>query len=116
MSLHGRLARLPVAPPVRRLVAQARELAAEASTAFRAVWRRSLQVRVVISTLALSAAVVVVLGLVLQTQIAARLLQTKMSDTLARAEAGRSCSSATWPASTRPRRRAGRARTTPSTG
>ena len=89
MSLHGRLARLPVAPPVRRLVAQARELAAEASTAFRAVWRRSLQVRVVVSTLALSAAVVVVLGLVLQTQIAARLLQTKMSDTLARAEAGR---------------------------
>ena len=89
VSSPGRLAGLPVAPPVRRAVGQARELAAEGSTAFRAVWRRSMQVRVVVSTLALSAAVVVVLGLVLQTQIADRLLQTKMSDTLARAEAGR---------------------------
>ena len=43
----------------------------------------------VISTLALSTAVVVVLGLVLQTQIALRVLQGKEADTLARAEAGR---------------------------
>ncbi len=44
---------------------------------FGEVWRRSLQVRVVISTLALSSAVVFVLGMVLQNQITNRLLETK---------------------------------------
>jgi two-component system sensor histidine kinase MtrB len=53
-----------------------------------AIWRRSLQVRVVVSTLALSAAVVLVLGLVLQTQIAGRILQGKEVDALGQAEAG----------------------------
>ncbi|WP_300016836.1 MtrAB system histidine kinase MtrB [Pseudonocardia sp.] len=52
------------------------------------MWRRSLQLRVVISTLALSTAVVLVLGLVLQTQIATRLVQGKEVDTLARFQAG----------------------------
>jgi two-component system, OmpR family, sensor histidine kinase MtrB len=44
---------------------------------FGEVWRRSLQVRVVVSTLALSSAVVFVLGMVLQNQITDRLLETK---------------------------------------
>ena len=43
----------------------------------------------VVSTLALSTAVVLVLGLVLQTQIAGRILQGKESDALGQAEAGR---------------------------
>ncbi|MGE3287944.1 MAG: MtrAB system histidine kinase MtrB [Pseudonocardia sp.] len=73
----------------RAQVEQLRELGLEVRDAATAVWRRSMQVRVVISTLALSAAVVVVLGLVLQTQIATRLLQGKEESTLARAEAGR---------------------------
>ncbi|HEV2778016.1 MAG TPA: MtrAB system histidine kinase MtrB [Actinophytocola sp.] len=41
------------------------------------MWRRSLQLRVTISTLALSSAVVFVLGMVLQYQITERLLDTK---------------------------------------
>lgn len=44
---------------------------------FGELWRRSLQVRVVVSTLALSSAVVFVLGMVLQNQITGRLLETK---------------------------------------
>ena len=44
---------------------------------FGELWRRSLQVRVVVSTLALSSAVVFVLGMVLQNQITNRLLETK---------------------------------------
>jgi two-component system, OmpR family, sensor histidine kinase MtrB len=44
---------------------------------FGELWRRSLQVRVVVSTLALSSAVVFVLGMLLQNQITDRLLQTK---------------------------------------
>jgi len=72
-----------------RSLDQVRRLGNEVSDAFNAVWRRSLQVRVVISTLALSTAVVVVLGLVLQTQIASQTLQAKESDTLNRADAAR---------------------------
>ncbi|QWF82248.1 MtrAB system histidine kinase MtrB [Amycolatopsis sp. CA-230715] len=45
--------------------------------AFGELWRHSLQFRVTVSTLALSSAVVFVLGLVLQTQITERLLDTK---------------------------------------
>ncbi|SFT49725.1 two-component system, OmpR family, sensor histidine kinase MtrB [Actinopolyspora lacussalsi subsp. righensis] len=44
---------------------------------FESTWRRSMQLRVVVSTLALSSAVVFVLGMVLQTQITNRLLQNK---------------------------------------
>ncbi|MBO0848089.1 MAG: HAMP domain-containing histidine kinase [Pseudonocardia sp.] len=51
---------------------------------FGAAWRRSLQLRVTVSTLALCSGVVVVLGLVLQTQIADRLVQGKI--TVARAQ------------------------------
>jgi two-component system sensor histidine kinase MtrB len=51
----------------------------EKSIAFGELWRRSLQVRVVVSTLALSSAVVFVLGMVLQNQITARLLSSKQA-------------------------------------
>ncbi|MHA6785113.1 MtrAB system histidine kinase MtrB [Pseudonocardia saturnea] len=73
---------------MRRGLAQARQFSSEVAEASGAVWRRSLQLRVVISTLALSTAVVLVLGLVLQTQIAQRLVQGKEADTLLRFEAG----------------------------
>jgi two-component system, OmpR family, sensor histidine kinase MtrB len=73
---------------VRRGLAPARQLIAELTDAWGVAWRRSLQLRVVISTLALSAAVVLVLGLVLQTQIAQRLLQSKEADARVRTETG----------------------------
>lgn len=52
-------------------------LGRQRSAAFGELWRRSLQIRVVVSTLALSSAVVFVLGMVLQNQITQRLLSTK---------------------------------------
>ena len=55
-----------------------RHLGVEVSLMFAAVWRRSLQLRVAVSTLGLCASVVLVLGLVLQTQIADRLVQGKV--------------------------------------
>ena len=55
----------------------------------RALWRRSMQLRVVLSTLAMSTVVVAVLGLVLQTQIADRLLQGKQQAALLQAEISR---------------------------
>jgi two-component system, OmpR family, sensor histidine kinase MtrB len=78
----------PLAEHARRGVAQVRQLTAELAEAWNAVWRRSLQLRVVISTLALSTAVIVVLGLVLQTQIASRVVEGKETDALLRTEAG----------------------------
>jgi two-component system sensor histidine kinase MtrB len=59
---------------------QAHRLAAEVGELAGTVWRRSLAVRVVTSTLALSTAVVLVLGLVLQTQIADRVVRGKQED------------------------------------
>ncbi|WP_374213208.1 MtrAB system histidine kinase MtrB [Crossiella sp. SN42] len=53
--------------------------------AFAALWRRSLQLRVVVSTLALSSAVVFVLGIVLQTQVTDRLMNAKESAAIAQA-------------------------------
>ncbi|MEY8042020.1 MtrAB system histidine kinase MtrB [Saccharopolyspora cebuensis] len=44
---------------------------------FESIWRRSMQLRVVVSTLALSTAVVLVLGMVLQTEITTQLLSAK---------------------------------------
>src|SRR5688500_16269790 len=78
----------PLAEQVRRALVPARQLVAELTEAWNQAWRRSLQLRVVISTLALSTAVVLVLGLVLQTQIAQRLLQTKEADARVRTETG----------------------------
>jgi two-component system sensor histidine kinase MtrB len=77
-----------LAQRVRRGLAPARQLVAELTEAWNLAWRRSLQLRVVISTLALSTAVVLVLGLVLQTQIAQRLLQAKEADARVRTETG----------------------------
>jgi two-component system, OmpR family, sensor histidine kinase MtrB len=73
---------------LRRNLAPTRQLIAELTEAWNQAWRRSLQMRVVISTLALSTAVVLVLGLVLQTQIAQRLLQAKEADARVRTETG----------------------------
>ncbi|MBV9314407.1 MAG: HAMP domain-containing histidine kinase [Pseudonocardia sp.] len=56
-----------------------RALVAEISAMFGIAWRRSMQLRVVVSTLALSSGVVLVLGLVLQTQIADRLVAGKVA-------------------------------------
>ncbi|GAA2810515.1 MtrAB system histidine kinase MtrB [Crossiella cryophila] len=53
--------------------------------AFAALWRRSLQLRVVVSTLALSSAVVFVLGIVLQTQVTDRLMNAKEAAAIAQA-------------------------------
>jgi two-component system, OmpR family, sensor histidine kinase MtrB len=78
----------PLAERVRRGLAPTRQLITELTEAWSVAWRRSLQLRVVISTLALSTAVVLVLGLVLQTQIAQRLLQAKEADARLRTETG----------------------------
>ncbi|SFK48922.1 two-component system, OmpR family, sensor histidine kinase MtrB [Amycolatopsis sacchari] len=51
--------------------------------AFGTLWRRSLQFRVTASTLALSSAVVFVLGMVLQNQIITRLTETKRQAAIA---------------------------------
>ncbi|HEY6425236.1 MAG TPA: MtrAB system histidine kinase MtrB [Pseudonocardiaceae bacterium] len=79
-SLAGRLA-----DSLHRATSQARELAAVAGT----MWRRSIQVRVVASTVALSSTVVLVLGMVLQTQIAQRLIDNKTQAALLQAENSR---------------------------
>jgi two-component system, OmpR family, sensor histidine kinase MtrB len=62
---------------VARYGARAVVLGQQQAMRFGDLWRRSLQVRVVVSTLALSSAVVFVLGMVLQNQITDRLLETK---------------------------------------
>lgn len=71
------------------VVHRAADLAREAAAEVRALWRRSLQVRVVVSTVALSSTVVLVLGMVLQTQIADRLLDNKTQAALVQAENSR---------------------------
>ena len=80
---------LPLADRARHGLDQLRQLGAELTDAFNAVWRRSLQLRVVISTLGLSTAVVLVLGFILQTQIAGRIIDGKESDAISRLDTGR---------------------------
>ncbi len=84
-----RAARSPVLRRVVRALNPVRTQAQELTAVLAASWRRSLQLRVVVSTLALSSAVVLVLGLVLQSEIAERLLQAKLEGALTQAEAGR---------------------------
>ncbi|MEU4742760.1 MtrAB system histidine kinase MtrB [Actinosynnema sp. NPDC023658] len=67
----------------RRLVERARRQV----VTFGELWRRSLQLRVVVSTLALSSAVVFVLGMVLQVQITGQLLETKIEAAVRQTEA-----------------------------
>ncbi|WP_018333309.1 MtrAB system histidine kinase MtrB [Actinomycetospora chiangmaiensis] len=62
---------------------------AERVGAVRVLWRRSMQLRVVLSTVAMSTVVVLVLGLVLQTQIADRLLEGKQQAALVQADISR---------------------------
>jgi len=85
----GRLLHSPRARRVRRWLLRLNARQLETRAAFAAAWRRSLQLRVVISTLALSASVVVVLGLVLQTQIADRLVQGKQTAAVNQAKAAK---------------------------
>ncbi|MEQ0560240.1 MtrAB system histidine kinase MtrB [Amycolatopsis sp. NEAU-NG30] len=68
---------------VRRVVVFARRRA----VAFNELWKHSLQFRVTVSTLALSSAVVFVLGMVLQNQITDRLLDTKRDAAIAQTRA-----------------------------
>ncbi|WP_037355596.1 MtrAB system histidine kinase MtrB [Amycolatopsis orientalis] len=60
-----------------RLAGRVAVFARRRAVAFNELWKHSLQFRVTISTLALSSAVVFVLGMVLQNQITERLLDTK---------------------------------------
>ncbi|MEU5695427.1 MtrAB system histidine kinase MtrB [Actinosynnema sp. NPDC020468] len=76
--------------PVVRQARRAAEHARRRATAFGELWRRSLQLRVVVSTLALSSAVVFVLGMVLQVQITGQLLETKTEAAIRQAEASAS--------------------------
>ena len=61
-------------------------VASEPAAMFGAMWRRSLKVRVVSSTVALSSTVVLVLGMVLQAQLAQRLIENKTQAALLQAE------------------------------
>ncbi|MEV1291366.1 MtrAB system histidine kinase MtrB [Pseudonocardia sp. NPDC049635] len=89
LGIRRRLRRLPGVERLLRGLAPLRAQAHELGALVAASWRRSLQLRVVVSTLALSSAVVLVLGLVLQSEIAERLLQSKVNGALVQAETGR---------------------------
>lgn len=67
----------------------ASEAASELTSAAGMVWRRSLKVRVVSSTVALSSTVVLVLGMVLQAQLAQRLIENKTQAALLQADNSR---------------------------
>ena len=65
------------------------EAGGELAAMFGVLWRRSLKVRVVSSTVALSSTVVLVLGMVLQAQLAQRLIENKTQAALLQAENSR---------------------------
>ncbi|GAB3684641.1 MtrAB system histidine kinase MtrB [Saccharopolyspora tripterygii] len=71
---------------VRLLSSRVREETRARWHRFEALWRRSMQLRVVVSTLALSLAVVIVLGMVLQWQITSQLLDSKEQGAITQAE------------------------------
>ncbi|WP_188986592.1 MtrAB system histidine kinase MtrB [Saccharopolyspora thermophila] len=71
---------------VRLLVARVREELRSRWRRFETLWRRSMQLRVVVSTLALSTAVVCALGMVLQWQITDQLLAAKENAAIAQVE------------------------------
>jgi two-component system sensor histidine kinase MtrB len=80
--------RLPaLARSTARLVRRVVVLARRRAVAFNELWKHSLQFRVTVSTLALSSAVVFVLGMVLQNQITERLLDTKRDAAIAQTRA-----------------------------
>jgi two-component system sensor histidine kinase MtrB len=74
---------------VSSLAGQALDALRELGAACSAVWRRSLKVRVVGSTVVLSSTVVLVLGMVLQAQVAQRLIENKTQAALLQAENSR---------------------------
>ncbi|MFC5060195.1 MtrAB system histidine kinase MtrB [Saccharothrix xinjiangensis] len=80
-------ARRRLVDPAVREARRAVEHARRRAVAFGDLWRRSLQLRVVVSTLALSSAVVFVLGMVLQVQITDQLLQDKIKAAVRQTEA-----------------------------
>ncbi|WP_443207997.1 MtrAB system histidine kinase MtrB [Saccharopolyspora sp. 5N708] len=71
---------------VRRSISRVREELQDRWHRFEALWRRSMQLRVVVSTLALSLAVIFVLGMVLQWQITSQLVAAKENAAIAQAE------------------------------
>jgi len=75
-------------PPARRRAVAARDRAVAALAALRMRWSRSLQLRVVGTTLIFSAAVIAVLGFFLLQQIAGGLLQNKERSAAALVETG----------------------------
>ncbi|MBN9737629.1 MULTISPECIES: MtrAB system histidine kinase MtrB [unclassified Pseudonocardia] len=88
-GLRRRLAGVPGVRRIARALAPLRAQAHELGALVAASWRRSLQLRVVVSTLALSTAVVLVLGLVLQSEITERLLQSKANGAFVQADTSR---------------------------
>ncbi|WP_370944441.1 MtrAB system histidine kinase MtrB [Amycolatopsis sp. cg5] len=70
-----------------RLIRRVSVFGRRRSVAFGELWRHSLQFRVTVSTLALSSAVVFVLGMVLQNQITERLITTKQNAAVAQTQA-----------------------------
>ncbi|MEV0705749.1 MtrAB system histidine kinase MtrB [Saccharopolyspora sp. NPDC050389] len=71
---------------VQRLISRVREEVRSRWRRFEALWRRSMQLRVVVSTLALSMAVVFALGMMLQWQITSQLLSTKETAAISQVE------------------------------
>jgi two-component system, OmpR family, sensor histidine kinase MtrB len=70
-------------------LSSATAVASELAAMCGATWRRSLKIRVVSSTVALSSTVVLVLGMVLQAQLAQRLIENKTQAALSQAENSR---------------------------
>lgn len=70
-------------------LSSAAAVASELAAMCGATWRRSLKIRVVSSTVALSSTVVLVLGMVLQAQLAQRLIENKTQAALSQAENSR---------------------------
>jgi len=88
MTEAGRTDRLPAfARSTARLIRRVVVFARRRAIAFNELWKHSLQFRVTVSTLALSSAVVFVLGMVLQNQITERLLETKRIAAIAQTRA-----------------------------
>ncbi|WP_283138467.1 MtrAB system histidine kinase MtrB [Rhizohabitans arisaemae] len=75
--------------PARRLVRGVRRRVRRFAGRVLRIWRRSLQLRVVVKTLAISASVVAVLGIFLMDQISTGLVQSKQASASAAARADR---------------------------
>ncbi|GAC58431.1 two-component histidine kinase MtrB [Gordonia hirsuta DSM 44140 = NBRC 16056] len=74
---------------INRSIASFQRAAAGIGRAFGSLWRRSLQLRVVVSTMALSFVVLLIVGFLLMSQIAGRLLDDKQTMALSQLERSR---------------------------